>query len=258
MEENMTIHDVQPSRVADLLERRSLLQGWLDRLNSQAGSVSDRVLSRVREDYESRLQKVMGELTTHRQGLQAELRAVTDRLAEAEARVAESGDRLEEGRLRNAIGEIPDEEWSRQSRQLEEAVAAAEHQQRSASQDVARLGELLDQIDERTVEAPPEPSAAPAAEGGRAITSDALVEEVEQLTDAHDVAGSLRMGRSGPFLDRIDRTLVGPFAEAPLPVTGEVEEAVDTAPKPGLKCGECGYTNDLSAWFCGVCGADVG
>ena len=28
----------------------------------------------------------------------------------------------------------------------------------------------------------------------------------------------------------------------------------DARPKTGVRCKECGYTNDAGAWYCGVCG----
>ena len=31
----------------------------------------------------------------------------------------------------------------------------------------------------------------------------------------------------------------------------------DTRPTVGTKCVECGYTNDSTAWYCGVCGVSL-
>ena len=41
-----------------------------------------------------------------------------------------------------------------------------------------------------------------------------------------------------------------------LPATSAQEPSV-TGPPAGIKCRECGYTNDPTAAFCGVCGVDL-
>jgi hypothetical protein len=67
------------------------------------------------------------------------------------------------------------------------------------------------------------------------------------------------------FLEELDRAIAA--SSGAVPVEPEVEnemegvqpqpEEPDTAPPPGLKCGECGYTNDATAWYCEVCGVDL-
>lgn len=261
---------VEQAEVKDLLDRRSVIQGWIDRLDSQAGSVSERVLHRVREDYENRLQDVLNALGTHRLLVQEELDRASRRLDEAERAYREALEELEEGRLRNMIGEIEDATWADRSQLLDEAVGAAKEQQEIAQSESLRLRDLFRQLDERTVDALPLPPPVPLMEDDEVdgILTAPLLEEANDLStdggeEEDDEEFVVFDGEDETFLEQIDRALTDLPANVVVDdVDGEDgeegEEGEDTAPKPGLKCGECGYTNDLSAWFCGVCGADVG
>jgi hypothetical protein len=57
------------------------------------------------------------------------------------------------------------------------------------------------------------------------------------------------------FLEELDRALNDESEGDPAFTLTEAE--LDTRPKPGVKCPDCGYTNDPQAWYCGVCGADL-
>ena len=59
--------------VGELLERRAQVQTWLERLEAQRGTVSDRALERVREDYEGRLRDTLEALRSHREAIEGEL-----------------------------------------------------------------------------------------------------------------------------------------------------------------------------------------
>ena len=253
---------VEQAEVKDLLDRRSVIQGWLDRLHFQEGSVSERVLHRVREDYENRLQEVLNALATHRRLVQEELDRSTRRLDEAEQEYLAALDELEEGRLRNMIGEIEDATWADRSQLLDEAARAAKERHETAQAESSRLRDLLHQLDERTVDVPASPPHVPLMEDeevGGILTAPILGEagDLDPDDEEEDDEGFTAIdAENETFLEQIDRALTDLPANV-LADDGE-ENGEDTAPKPGLKCGECGYTNDLSAWFCGVCGADVG
>src|SRR5690606_34923329 len=105
---------------------------------------------------------------------------------------------------------------------------------------VERLHDLLDQLDERTVETPGPASfamsldtlsAAPSENGGPGLHEEAPVDADSAPADTGDA-----------FLQQIERALTeSPAAGAERWSSAEAEEAVDTSPKPGLKCSECGY-----------------
>lgn len=60
------------------------------------------------------------------------------------------------------------------------------------------------------------------------------------------------------FLEELDRAIA---ATAPKGSSNgshsEDEASPETRPQPGLKCPACGYSNDASDWYCGVCGVDL-
>lgn len=243
-----------PSEVESLLERRAQITLWLERLEEQRGTVSERSLERVRADYESRLTEALDALRTHRDAITAEFEAAQQRADAAEARRSSADERLEEGTLRQTIGELSPEGWATERAELEAEVAAAGHDLERAREESERLRGLLQQMD-----AEAEGDAAP--DNARAISEgEAGAEVVAQPAPG----ASLAPGSPEPaFLLDIDRALDGDANDeltiVPAPLAANDEEpSEETAPKPGLKCPECGYTNDLSAWFCGVCGADVG
>jgi rubrerythrin len=252
---------LEQAEVMELLRRRTTVQGWLDRIGDQEGSVSDRVLHRVREDYEGRLQEILNALSTHRQVVQEELDHASARLADAEREYSDAVDQLEEGRLRNAIGELDDDAWEERSRSLDETVRQAEDRQQSARAETTRLSEILHQLDERTVDTPSEASfeidVVEEVSRMEVLTAEDEQDEDDDEQDEDEEEDGITAydPESETFLQQIDRALT----DQPVNILeDDSEEVEDTAPKPGLKCAECGYTNDLSAWFCGVCGADVG
>jgi hypothetical protein len=272
-----TQRDPELSEVLDLLQRRATVQSWLVRLDEQRGSVSDRVLERVRADYERRLRDTLDSLASHRRAIQDELERATSRLVAAEEEHEDAVDQLEEARLRNLIGEIDDPAWEDREPVLDETVREARDREAEVRAETERLRDLLEQLDDREPGSGAEPIFAleatatdldsrPDVELGEEGEGDEFVAETPEPTSVISAATPEPRGRvisreeSDAFLQEIDRSLSGaPETQEPSAAdegTSETEE--DTSPKPGLKCAECGYTNDLSAWFCGVCGADVG
>ena len=213
--------------VVQLLERRRAIQGWLDRLDTQEGTANERVLAKVRADYEGRLASVLQELSHHQEAVRKELAEAEVRLHTAATDQAEAGENLEEGHLRHRIGELTDSTWDSLRKELEDVAQRAHQAELQASGEVMRLREILEQL---------------AGNGSPEVEEEAIEE-----SDATLESGPV----SVPFLADIDRALEGAGE-------GDEEEEGATAPKPGLKCPDCGYTNDISAWFCGVCGADIG
>jgi chromosome segregation ATPase len=250
--------------VHELLERRATVQGWLARLGEQTGKVSDRVFDRVRADYERRLQDTLQALASHRDGVRDELDRTTTRFIAAEEAHLRAEEELEEARLRYVIGEIEEGRWSQVEPDLAAAVTAAAEDVVQIRGEADRLRDLLEQLEERT------PTPTPVFAIEIALQEEEIVEvtsrppsasapldfdeirSFEELDgDLPEIDGLADLEPDDAFLDRIDRALASPEVESDI-------LSEDTAPKPGIKCAECGYTNDLSAWFCGVCGADIG
>lgn len=241
------------SELTELLEKRRMIQGWLDRLEEQRSTTSEAVLERVRGDYQGRLQETLDALSTHREAISAQLDEARDRLNKVARERSEAGDALEEGHLRHRIGELDDESWDRERVELEGTIERTHDEETRTEGEIERLQDLLTQLGG----GPQEPEIE--------IISDAALfdDETREFPDLGETSASLRGGGTG-FLSEIDRALEaqdsdGDAEEQDSLVQPEYPgEPTETAPRPGLKCPECGYTNDADAWFCGVCGADIG
>lgn len=247
-----------------LIERRASLQKWLAGLEAQRGVASERVLERVRADYESRLAKTNAELSEHFAGIRAELERAAERASAAERAHDAALDALEEARLRHAIGELPSEGWPDRERELLAAVQAAKISEDDARIAADRLRDLLETLTVERPAASAEPPApvsptlvvdgtpeaepvAPEAPPQQTIDTDATVESGSNPEQPEVVLEQVSIAVE----ESVGPELPGLFDPSEIP-------SPEKKPPPGLKCAECGYTNDLSAWFCGVCGADVG
>lgn len=290
-----------------LLESRRQIEGWLDRLDQQAGSASREIIEKVREDYRERLEEVTDEILRRQDLMSRWMAEAEERVEDATARRELAAGQLEEARLRHQIGEWDDERWERLRDEYQATIDEARNEEESASADIARLRELLG--------ASAEPASTPGPE--RSI-ADSGSEEEDEADDFTVVAASpnsgpahlpsqrttpRRLDREGPPSAELgdeeesadestdadeptappadpqdsgsdeadeedwgdaelpdDVTLVPETMSAAPDPTANAEDEFDpeTVPKPGIKCGNCGYTNDATAWFCGVCGADIG
>lgn len=253
--------------VEGLLEERSKIAGWLERLDATPAA-NPRAVERVRADYRQRLDDVMTRLAGHRDALLEQRRALAAALAEAEEADQAARDALDEAELRFRIGELHETDWAGNRETLERAAEAAASALRDARDEAARLEEVLDTI-EGGIDTVPSPGPfdrahAPDAAQTRGAGGSPDPSEGAEPTPAADAAsppadpppdpaardggaadGSITIdgeGAAPEFLEELDRA---------------IEASSDTRPRPGAKCPECGYTNDFDAWFCGVCGVDL-
>ena len=96
---------------------------------------------------------------------------------------------------------------------------------------------------------------------GAVSPDDDLVEITNFAAAAEALANEVDPAPSGDddyaFLEELDRAIA---ATAPNTDSrsDDDEPSEETRPQPGLKCPDCGYSNDPAAWYCGVCGVDLG
>jgi hypothetical protein len=279
--------DSPEAEVQRLLEERGTIQGWIGRLEERSEGVSEKIVQRVSADYQDRLHSVLEALSAHQRALRDRIEEAERNLAGAEARRAAAMDDFEEARLRTTIGEIEEWAWKEREPVLQNALNEANDTREQALGDVERLVEILSQLDDRdessdafggtdeldagAVEAAEESTEGSAEEGmdgqgalalgaaaarieiGRVVLAELEAEEREEAVVELAAGGENRA--TSPDGSQIE---VDAESTAATATDDEADEDVDTSPKPGIKCAECGYTNDVSAWFCGVCGADIG
>lgn len=231
--------------VEELLAQRERLNEWLSKLESVDADVPERVVLRVRADYEERLRSVVQALREYEGALRQRLEKLREELRASAARREEAQERLEEARLRHQIGELTEAEWQARREELNRIGDEAVDAEAEARVEFERLESLIAQMDSETREMDISPG------------DTTLVPETLPL-----MGGSEPPAKAGEptFLREVDRTLSaanGPPPEALIPDPEALIPDPETRPAPGVKCPECGYTNDSSAFFCGVCGIDL-
>lgn len=281
------------SAIEKLLEERSQYQEWLDRL-SDAGA-PDAVRTRVRADYQTRLDGVMAQLRSHEATITAELDRHTAEQAELEERESQVLERLAEAQVRHAVGEFDDKQWNNLSTAQNKELADVRSGLERLRGEVSRLAEVQAVVSASP--APPEPaapprfapkpppqqqpapSAAPMSEppkphGDELDFLKSVTVEQEQAASLSPAAAEKRRSSGGqpmvttatPPPESMPQEASQPTtqASAPAPAPPQAQPAPQPAkssPATGsvktLKCGECGTLNRPTEWYCERCGAEL-
>ncbi len=285
------------AQVDRLLQQRAQYEAWLQKLTAAGSAAPESVRSRVRGDYEARLQSVVTELRTHAATVDSSLREHRSTLAALEARRSSIEERLAEAELRFAVGEYTDEEWSSVGQEAQDALGEIAQRTVAETGEIDRLAEV-----QRLISAPvkAEPSPPPAPEPVRAPSPDLPAgilladagPSVGEVPPAAPVVGAPKftpktpvpgrapaLGRSGggsgmdelAFLksvtgDESKRRQVAarkpdaptePAAESVTSDAGGGKAAATPTAAKTLKCGECGTLNRPTEWYCERCGAEL-
>lgn len=241
-----------PEAARTLIAERDRLRAWLEQLDAHGTEVPEHVLERVRGDYQERLQRVTADLGEHlgslRQSL-AELRELQDA---AEAQHAEARDALAEAKLRHLIGELDESAWEDRRPALEAAVTEAERESAEVGAEVARLVELVSEIEESESEATAEPVGVSEEESGALadVATEAEVAEEEEVVAAamelEEVSEAESAGIGEGGAEEVDAAVDELFA-----VWGEGEdgdekdEGEETLPWLAIEAPEAGEGIDL-------------
>jgi hypothetical protein len=232
-----------PVSLAELLDRRARLLGWLANLD-QAPHSNPRAVERIRRDYTERLEATLKELAGCLETLRDQKGRLAAALEEAEEAHRQARDELDEAELRHEIGELQPSEWEARRAALVRAVDTAAATREAVRRDAAELEDVLADLQKGLDVAPTErrPPAVPPVGSGAAPPVGIVGEWVE--------AGREDSSPPAPAPDGDDGS-AHEFGVA------EEEDLAATRPGPGVKCVDCGYTNDFDARYCGVCGVDL-
>lgn len=143
-----------------LLEERRQYEAWIARIDAAGGAAPSSVRTRVRSDYEARLNAVTEELKVHAEAarlMAAQRREVRRDLQGKEMAAAE---RLAEAELRHAVGEYDESQWTQVHKESLAELVSVREELGAIEDDIAQLEEL-----ERLVKMRPgagAPAAAPA------------------------------------------------------------------------------------------------
>ena len=248
-----------PFDFSDLLARQAQLRAWIEQLDAGAEDVPSHVADRVRGDYEARLADLVGQLRAHESAIRSDAERLQDELQGAQEERERAQDGLAEGRLRNRLGEWSAAEWDARRTELERVVSAAAAREAELRTELERLEELLFEMEEGS-EQDTQPAgddygflrgidrAMTVEEGTVPFEEDTEIEggTLSMETDTEAAPGTLPLGSEPPGVGGtlpLGREPVGPDPK--------------TRPSSGVKCPDCGYTNDATAWYCGVCGVSL-
>ena len=145
--------------IEKLLEERSQYEQWLARLSDSGAPES--VRTRVRADYEGRLQGVIAQLRTHESAVSEALGRHQTELSELEEREGAALETLAEAEVRHTVGEYDDREWNEISGTSNRKLSEVRSELEKVRGEITRLTEV-----QGLIRAEPEPAqpAAPAVE----------------------------------------------------------------------------------------------
>lgn len=214
---------VVPPEVRELIEESQKIQGWVERLAEHADEARPEVYRRVLSDYQGRLQKVTGRLVKHRADLVSNLEGHQGEVESlARDRDTHSAE-LEEARLRHAVGEYSDDDWSERREGIEESISEIDARLSVEKEAVEELSGIISSIGEGGTPVIEEPAATNGAADAR------------KTAQSKPAAPSDRKG-SAAATPKAEAPAT-PEAEAPAAKTGktaaeepEPEEPADPAP----------------------------
>jgi hypothetical protein len=263
--------------IQKLLDEREQIQRWLERLTMAADAAPENVRTKVRHDYERRLQEVMAELQGHGQDVGAALerqRSAREGLAGQEEAAAE---RLEEAELRHAVGEYDEGQWRTVHAELVEALVTAREELKRADEEIARLEDVVELVgsEPEPAEEEAEPEPPPAKKGPTPRKAAAKAGQTEAFDELAFLRSVTEDESHGPAPSRASGAMTAlpdppPASAGPPPsaAPGSTEfrdpehNRKDTLPRASrsmksLKCGECGTMNLPTEWYCERCGAEL-
>ena len=144
-----------------LLEERRQYEAWIARIDAAGGAAPSTVRTRVRSDYEARLNAVTEELKVHAEAarlMAAQRREVRRDLQGKETTAAE---RLAEAELRHAVGEYDESQWTQVHKESLAELVSVREELGAVEEDIAQLEELERLVKLRPATAAPTPAPAP-------------------------------------------------------------------------------------------------
>jgi hypothetical protein len=203
--------------IEKLLQDRAQFVSWLTRLNASGENnptVPESVRSRVRADYERRLEAVLEELRRHTSQLERQVETLSARQRDLAARESECKEQLAEAEVRHLVGEYDETKWQGIRAELNKVALQVREELTQANQEADRLNEVLG-----TIRAPVATEAAPRPPVGASGPRPAVVPEVAPPAAEAPTEAPAEAGRPGatelPFRQVTPKPQPKPAAAAP-------------------------------------------
>ena len=269
--------------VEKLLNERQAVTEWLERLALTGDDASDEVRSKVREDYETRLAAASKGLQGYADELRSTLSKETKKRSDFLEREQRAEGRLDEAKLRHAVGEYEDSQWNEIHSEILGELVKVREGLKAAGKEIDRLEDVLSSIDRRPTEdqeepekervsiaeIEPEPDGAGVAGGGAEKESKPAGRTSGQTDAFDDLAFLKKVAPETAGKRRRSEAMFKPFegadtaADKPGSTVTAPEEKLQVGPaedptaKKTLKCQECGAMNRPTEWYCESCGAEL-
>ncbi|MGK2963397.1 MAG: hypothetical protein ACSLFK_14840 [Gemmatimonadaceae bacterium] len=105
-----------------LIAERQQYEQWIASLESRKEGTPEHVFERVKGDYQSRLERVIGDIGGHAEELQLSISTLSSRLVEVAREEDTRREGLQEAELRAAVGEYDPEQWEQLRTDSERAL----------------------------------------------------------------------------------------------------------------------------------------
>ena len=235
-----------------LLEERRQYEAWLARINASADSAPEHVRTRVKADYEARLQAVTEELRSHADAARQLIAQRKETLHELQKKEKAAAERLAETELRHEVGEYEESQWAQVHKDALADLGAVRDELMGVEQDITRLVEL-----DLLVKAKPAPPSRDVAAELTLTPSPSPRKPAEKRKTPMDELAFLKSvtedAKSAPSPQRAS----GERYQVDDSATLEAPENENAPVEKTLKCRECGTMNLATEWYCENCGGEL-
>ena len=267
-----------------LLEERSRYEKWIAQLNAKREQTPPHVFERVRTDYASRLDTVMGQLRSQAEGLQATVSTLEARVNALASEEQLRRDARAEIELRAMVGEYGADRANSELAACDTDIGRLESERTGAASELHRLQEILALV--RQPVGRPAPAPAPASRPLGAPVPKQEPDTTEELAFLNSVVerpaapppaappapapAAAAATAPAPSID--DMPLVTSLEAADRGGAQAAPEALTMRQTSGtpaflkgmpteqvktLKCQECGTMNYPTEWYCERCGGEL-
>lgn len=279
-----------PTDIERLLDERRRVEEWLERLDEKTAGAPELVMSKVRDDYEKRLETVLEQLREYVGELEKALEERKLKRERLAAQQSEAEERLAEAELRHSVGEHSERGWQKIQAEVTTLLEDLGAELQSVDDEIVRLREVVEiargapQEAERaarpskrkrakkpkaTSKKQEEPALFDEEETEAATEEEVAVEEaaaaerqsfdelafLRSVTEGEEEEpdGPVQTSATPPSKESDEGDLA---AASPATAEAEAEEPGDAEGKTH-KCKDCGALNFPTEWYCERCGAEL-
>lgn len=240
-----------------LLEERRQYEAWLARIKATADSAPEHVRTRVKADYEARLQAVMEELKSHADAARQLIAQRKEALRDLQKKEKAAAERLAETELRHEVGEYDEAQWAQVHKDALADLGAVRDELMDLERDITRLAELDALVKAKPAPPTPAPSRGAAAELTLTPSSPPARPPEKRKTPLDELAFLKSVTEDAKSAPSPQRASGAQFQPVEPEVTPELPEDEDAPVEKTLKCRECGTMNLATEWYCENCGAEL-